>query len=75
MSFDAYVVAFGISRLLGELQLVRSASAYLVLLGVGLIDTWLLCRFFSQHGLGDVRQLSVLNSGSESHNPQVNPSP
>jgi uncharacterized membrane protein YfcA len=75
MSFDAYVVAFGISRLLGELQLVRSASAYLVLLGVGLIDTWLLYRFFSQHGLGDLGPLSVLNSGSESHNPQVNPSP
>lgn len=47
MSFDAYVVAFGISRLLGELKLVETNAAYLVLVAVGLIDTWMLYRFFS----------------------------
>jgi glycerol kinase len=46
MSFDAYVVAFGISRLLGELKLVETSAAYLVMLAVGLVDTWLLYRFF-----------------------------
>jgi uncharacterized membrane protein YfcA len=48
MSFDAYVVGFGISRLLGELHIVENSAAYLVLVGVGLLDTWLLYRFFSR---------------------------
>ena len=47
MSFDAWVVAFGLSRLLGELKLVESGAAYLVLVGVALLDTWMLYRFFS----------------------------
>jgi uncharacterized membrane protein YfcA len=47
MSFDAWVVAFGISLLLRELHLVENASAYLVLIAVGVIDGWLLYRFFS----------------------------
>ena len=53
MSFDAWVVAFGVSRLLQELQLVQSNAAYLVLVGVGLLDCWLLYRFFSAHGALD----------------------
>jgi uncharacterized protein len=48
MSFDAWVVAFGLSRLLRELGLVESNAAYLVLVGVGLLDTWLLYRFFTK---------------------------
>jgi hypothetical protein len=47
MSFDAYVVAFGMSRLLDELRLVESPAAYLVLVAVAAIDSWLLLRFFS----------------------------
>ena len=47
MSFDAWVVAFGLSRLLNELKLVESRAAYLVLAGVGVLDVWLLYRFFS----------------------------
>jgi uncharacterized protein len=47
MSFDAWVVAFGLSTLLKDLRLVESNLAFLVLLGVGLLDTWLLYRFFS----------------------------
>jgi hypothetical protein len=47
MSFDAWVVAFGVSLLLRELHLVESVSAYLVLIVVALIDGWLLYRFFS----------------------------
>jgi uncharacterized membrane protein YfcA len=49
MSFDAWVVAFGVSRLLQELQMVQSNAAYLVLAGVGALDIWLLYRFFSAH--------------------------
>ncbi len=51
MSFDAWVVAFGLSRLLQELTLVRSNAAYLVLAGVGLLDIWLLYRFFRNPAL------------------------
>ncbi len=49
MSFDAWVVAFGLSRLLGELGLVTTNAAYLVLVGVGILDLWLLYRFFNAH--------------------------
>jgi ABC-type spermidine/putrescine transport system permease subunit II len=47
MSFDAWIVGFGLSTLLKDLQLVQSNRAYLVLIAVGLLDTWLLYRFFS----------------------------
>ena len=47
MSFDAWIVGFGLSTLLQQLRLVESNLAYLVLAGVGLLDTWLLYRFFS----------------------------
>src|SRR5262245_1586616 len=49
MSFDAWIVAFGLSRLTQELGLVESNASYLVLVGVGLIDIYLLYRFFHQH--------------------------
>ena len=45
MSFDAWVVGFGLSRLLNELQLVDGSTAYLVLASVVLFDIWLY-RFF-----------------------------
>jgi uncharacterized membrane protein YfcA len=47
MSFDAWVVGFGLSRLLNELGLVAGPAAYTVLVVTALIDTWLLYRFFS----------------------------
>ena len=47
MSFDAWVVAFGISTLLRELHLVDSLAAYLVVFVTVLIDGYLLARFFS----------------------------
>jgi uncharacterized protein len=47
MSFDAWVVAFGLSRLLQELRLVESRAAYLVLVSVAVLDVWLLYHFFS----------------------------
>jgi uncharacterized membrane protein YfcA len=57
MSFDAWVVAFGLSRLLRELGFVDSNAAYLVLVGVGVLDTWLLYRFFTNpSGAGPATQ-------------------
>src|SRR5688572_13700074 len=47
MSFDALIVGFGLSNLLKELHLVESNLAFLVLAVVGVLDTWLLYRFFS----------------------------
>ena len=46
MSFDAWIVAFGLSTLLRDLRLVESGAAYLVVVAVGLLDSWLLYRFF-----------------------------
>ena len=56
MSFDAWVVGFGLSRLLQELMIVESHAAYLLLAAVGALDAWLLYRFFSHP---PVRQPSV----------------
>jgi uncharacterized membrane protein YfcA len=47
MSFDAWIVGFGLSTLLKDLHLVQSNLAFLVLLAVGIIDTILLYRFFA----------------------------
>ena len=46
MSFDAWVVGFGLSRLLQELAIVPGNAAYLLLAAVGAVDAWLLYRFF-----------------------------
>jgi uncharacterized membrane protein YfcA len=47
MSFDAWVVGFGISTLLRTVHLVEGSEAYAVLATVILIDLLLLYRFFS----------------------------
>ncbi len=46
MSFDAWVVGFGFSRVLADLQLLEAPWAYSVLLIVILIDSYLLYVFF-----------------------------
>jgi uncharacterized membrane protein YfcA len=48
MSFDAWIVAFGLSRLLQELRLVESQAAYLLMASVVAVDAWLLYRFFGR---------------------------
>ena len=50
MSFDAWIVGFGVSTVLRDIRLVEGVSAYLFLLGVIVIDGVLLYRFFSAHG-------------------------
>ena len=47
MSFDAWVVGFGLSVLLQSLGVVESNLAFLVLLAVGIVDSLLLYRFFT----------------------------
>jgi uncharacterized membrane protein YfcA len=48
MSFDAWIVAFGISKLVHDLGLIETSAAYLVLVAVALLDGWLLFRFFAR---------------------------
>ena len=47
MSFDAWVVAYGLSGLLKELGLVQSNAAYLLLASVAMLDLAILYRFFA----------------------------
>jgi uncharacterized membrane protein YfcA len=47
MSFDAWIVAFGISTLFRTLHIIDGGAAYLIMAAVALIDACLLYRFFS----------------------------
>ncbi|MCA1455840.1 sulfite exporter TauE/SafE family protein [Bradyrhizobium sp. BRP22] len=55
MSFDAWVVGFGLSRVLIELALMRSPWAYGVMAATILIDLCLLYTFFTAHNGGPGR--------------------
>jgi uncharacterized membrane protein YfcA len=46
MSFDAWIVGFGLSRVLGQMRLAPERPAYLVLALVVAIDALLLVRYF-----------------------------
>jgi hypothetical protein len=46
MSADAWVVAFGLSTILRQLNLAGTTTAYALLVSVALIDAVLLYRFF-----------------------------
>ena len=59
LSFDAWIVAFGISTLLRDLKLVTTNAAYLVLAAVALIDAAMLCRFFSRQARTDREDASI----------------
>ncbi len=59
MSFDAWVVGFGLSRALITLALIASPTAYSILLLVVLIDTYLLYLYFRRHQVGILFPLRV----------------
>lgn len=50
MSFDAWVVAFGLSAVLRGLGLIEGPWAYAVLAAVVIVDGWLLYRYFLRRG-------------------------
>ncbi len=54
MSFDAWVVGFGVSTIFHDLKIVPGPAAYLFLLLVIAVDAVLLYRFFSAHGPVDL---------------------
>ncbi|MBV9580135.1 MAG: sulfite exporter TauE/SafE family protein [Chloroflexi bacterium] len=53
MSFDAWIVAFGLSRALIDMGLLGDPAAYVVLLGAALIDLSLLYQFFKRQRRGE----------------------
>jgi len=60
MSFDTWVVGFGLSRVLIELDLVASPSAYLLWLFVIAIDTYLLYQFFTKGKLYESQKVKTV---------------
>ena len=50
MSFDAWIVGFGVSTVLRDINVVPGPAAYLFLAAVIAVDGVLLYRFFSIHG-------------------------
>lgn len=49
MSFDAWVVAFGVSSVLRDIKIVEGPKAFLFRAGIIVIDAWLLWRFFTRN--------------------------
>jgi uncharacterized protein len=58
MSFDAWVVGFGLSRVLIELNLMESPWAYSVMAATILIDAWLLYIFFTRRAVAQQEEAS-----------------
>jgi hypothetical protein len=58
MSFDAWIVGFGVSTVLRDINVVQGAAAYLFLAVVIAIDGVLLYRFFSVHDRFDLARTS-----------------
>ena len=48
MSYDAWIVGYGLSRVLVVLQLLASPGAYTIWLGIAGIDSYLLYVFFTR---------------------------
>jgi len=64
MSFDAWVVGFGFSRVLIELNLVQSPWAYVVLALTFLIDGYLLYMFFTRRAASRRSERALLTPGA-----------
>ena len=59
MSFDAWVVGFGLSRVLIELNFMKSPWAYSVMAATILIDVYLLYIFFTVHKAASIGSQAV----------------
>jgi len=66
MSFDAWVVGFGFSRVLIELNLMQSPWAYVVLALTFLIDGYLLYVFFTRRAASRRSESALLAPGAPS---------
>lgn len=63
MSFDAWIVGFGLSHAFISVGILASPTAYLVLAATAAIDTYLLWRFFGKRHTPPVT--TILGSGKE----------
>jgi hypothetical protein len=72
MSFDAWVVGFGLSRVLIDLNLMESPWAYGVMAVTILIDTYLLYLFFTVQKAASMRSQTLWapQTHSDKGNPQ-----
>ena len=66
MSFDAWVVAFGLSRVLIDLNWMESPWAYSVMAVTIVIDTYLLYIFFTRRAASRRSQTTLLTPGARS---------
>jgi uncharacterized membrane protein YfcA len=66
MSFDAWIVGFGLSGLLRTMHLVDSGAAYLTFLAVVVIDVVMLYRFFTAPAVTDAAPVYGARSSTES---------
>ncbi|MEH2570125.1 sulfite exporter TauE/SafE family protein [Bradyrhizobium sp. AZCC 2289] len=66
MSFDAWVVGFGFSRVLIELNLMQSPWAYVALVLTFLIDSYLLYMFFTRRAASRRSERTLLTPGAPS---------
>lgn len=62
MSFDAWVVGFGLSRVLIELKLMEAPWAYSVMAAAALVDIYLLYVFFKRRRQGELRLETTAHS-------------
>ncbi len=69
MSFDAWVVGFGLSRTLIELGILASPQAYSVLVATFVIDGVLLARYFGKAGKKLSPDLAQLSSSPTAYSP------
>ena len=69
MSFDAWVVAFGLSKLMNDLKMVPAPQSYLLLLLVVVLDAWLLYRFLAIAEAAEARAASTF-AGPEVAQPE-----
>lgn len=66
MSFDAWVVGFGLSRVLIELKIAVSPTAYSVLAAVVVIDAYLLYLFFTKQRVALLKKEKTRTIGEAS---------
>jgi uncharacterized membrane protein YfcA len=59
MSFDAWIVAFGLSSVLRDLKVIAGGRAYLVMVGIIAIDLILLYRFFRARQAEGARAMAM----------------
>jgi uncharacterized membrane protein YfcA len=65
MSFDAWIVGFGLSTVVRELGIILGYEAYSILTVVALLDLWLLYRFFWVSGPGIPGETAALEATAE----------